>query len=71
MGKDTGPRGINNILLKQLSKPLTNPLSDLFKYSFAHGTVPTTRKRHILHPFMKGMTHQKYSIIHQFKCILR
>ena len=42
MGKAAGPDGINNRLLKQFSKPFSNPLSDLFIISLTHGKVPTT-----------------------------
>ena len=33
--KTAGLDGINNRLLKQLSKPLSNPLSDLFNFFFS------------------------------------
>ena len=53
VGKAACPVGINNRLLKQLSKPLSNPLSDLFNFSLAHGKVPTTWKEANITPIFK------------------
>ena len=53
VGKAAGPDGINNRLLKQLSKPLSNPLSDLFNSSLAHDKVPTTWKEANITPIFK------------------
>ena len=53
VGKAAGPDGINNRLLKQLSKPLSNPLSDLFNSSLEHGKVPTTWKEANITPIFK------------------
>ena len=53
MGKAASPDGINNRLLKQLSKPLSNPLSDLFNSSLEHGKAPTTWKEANITPIFK------------------
>ena len=53
MCKAAGPDGINNRLLKQLSKPLSNPLGDLFNSSLEHGKVPTTWKEANITPIFK------------------
>ena len=62
VGKATGPDGINNRLLKQLSKPLSNPLSDLFNFSLAHGKVPTTWKEANITPILKKNDPSEISI---------
>ena len=53
MVKAACPEGINIILLKQLLKPLSNPLSDLFSFSLAHGRVPTTWKEANITPILE------------------
>ena len=53
VGKAAGPDGINNKLLKQLSKPLSKSLSDLFNFSLVHGKVPTTWKGVNISPILK------------------
>ena len=40
LGKATGPDAINNRVLKELAKPLSFPLSDLFNFSLTSGKVP-------------------------------
>ena len=51
--KAAGLDGINNRLLKQLSKPLSNPLSDLFNFSLTLGKVPTTWKEANITPIFE------------------
>ena len=40
LGKATGPDAINNRVLKELAKPLSFPLSDLFNFCLTSGKVP-------------------------------
>ena len=40
LGKSSGPDGINNRILKELSSPLSRPFSRLFNYSMSKGTFP-------------------------------
>ena len=40
VGKATGPDAINNPVIKELAKPLSFPLSDLFNFSLTSGKVP-------------------------------
>ena len=40
LGKSSGPDGINNRVLKELSSPLSRPLSYLFNYSMSKGIFP-------------------------------
>ena len=46
-GKASGPDAINNIILKELAKPLSFPLSDLFDASLIKEQVPALRKHQI------------------------
>ena len=45
LGKATGPDLINNRLLKELARPLSFPLCDLFNFSLSHGLVPKVWKQ--------------------------
>ena len=69
VGKAASPDDINNKLLKQLS--LSNPLSDIFIFSLAHGKSQIPGKRPISHPYVKRITHQKYLIIDQFHFLIK
>ena len=40
LGKASGPDAINNRVLKELAKPLSFPLSDLFNFSLISDKVP-------------------------------
>ena len=44
-GKTAGPDSIDNRLLKELSGPLSTPLTDLFNFSLASGKVPSLWKQ--------------------------
>ena len=44
-GKAAGPDSIDNRLLKELSGPLSTPLTDLFNFSLASGKVPSLWKQ--------------------------
>ena len=52
-GKASGPDAINNIILKELTKPLSSPLSDLFKASLIKGQVPALWKQANVTPIHK------------------
>ena len=53
LGKATGPDAINNRVLKELAKPLSFPLSDLFNFSLTSGKVPLIWKVAIVTPIFK------------------
>ena len=52
-GKASGPDAINNIILKQLVKPLSFPLSDLFNASLIKVQVPDLWKQANITPIHK------------------
>ena len=52
-GKAAGPDSIDNRLLKELSGPLSTPLTDLFKFSLASGKVPSLWKQAHVTPILK------------------
>ena len=66
VGKGAVPDGINNIILKQLSKPLSKPLSDLFHFSLVHGNVSTTWKEANISPIFKKNDPSEISIYRSF-----
>ena len=53
LGKATGPDAINNRVLKELAKPLSFPLSDLFNFSLTSGKVPLIWKEANVTPIFK------------------
>ena len=53
LGKATGPDTINNRVLKELAKPLSFPLSDLFNFSLTSGKVPLIWKVANVTPIFK------------------
>ena len=53
LGKATGPDAINNRVLKELAKPLSFPLSDLFNFSLTSGKVPLMWKEANVTPIFK------------------
>ena len=53
LGKATGPDLINNRLLKELARPLSFPLCDLFNFSLSHGLVPEVWKQANVSPIHK------------------
>ena len=53
LGKATGPDAINNRVLKELAKPLSFPLSDLFNFSLTSGKVPLIWKVANVTPIFK------------------
>ena len=66
-----GPDGINNRLLRQHSKHLSNPLSDIFIFFSIHMVnFQLPRKRPISQPYLKGMNHQKYLSIDQLHFLI-
>ena len=52
-GKASGPDAINNRILKELAKPLSFPLSDLFNASLIKGKVPALWKQANVSPIHK------------------
>ena len=52
-GKASGPDAINNRILKELAKPLSFPLSDLFNASLIKGKVPALWKQANVTPIHK------------------
>ena len=52
-GKAAGPDSIDNRLLKELSGPLSTPLTDLFNFSLATGKVPSLWKQAHVTPMFK------------------
>ena len=44
LGKASGPNGLNNRVLKELSKELSSPLCSLFNQSLRHGVFPASYK---------------------------
>lgn len=52
-GKAAGPDSINNRLLKELSQPLSVPLTDLFNYTLAIGKIPSMWKQANVTPVFK------------------
>ena len=61
-GKATGPDHINNRILKELSRPLSSPLYELFNFSMSSGKVPDIWKR-ILLLYSRRMMRQIHPII--------
>ena len=53
LGKSSGPDGINNRILKELSSPLSTPLSHLFNYSMSKGIFPDIWKEANVSPLFK------------------
>ena len=53
LGKSSGPDGINNRILKEISSPLSRPLSCLFNYSMSKGTFPDIWKGANVSPLFK------------------
>ena len=53
LGKAAGPDAINNRVLKELAKPLSFPLSDLFNFSLTSGKVPLIWKEADVTPIFK------------------
>ena len=53
LGNATGPDSINNRVLKELAKPLSFPLSDLFHFSLTSGKVPLIWKEANATPIFK------------------
>ena len=44
LGKASGPNGLNNRVLQELSKHLSSPLCSLFNQSLHHGVFPASYK---------------------------
>ena len=52
-GKAAGPDSIDNRLLKELARPLSAPLTDLFNFSLSTGKVPSLWKQANVTPVFK------------------
>ena len=52
-GKAAGPDSIDNRLLKELARPLSGPLTDLFNFSLTTGKVPNLWKQANVTPVFK------------------
>ena len=53
LDKSSGPDGINNRVLKELSTELANPLCALFNFSLSQSTVPDSWKEANVTPILK------------------
>ena len=53
LGKSSGPDGINNRILKELSSELANPLCSLFNSSLSSGSFPSSWKEANVTPIFK------------------
>ena len=53
-GKATGPDGISNRMLKEISKEISIPVAAFFNYSFSIGKVPDAFKESHVCPVPKG-----------------
>lgn len=53
LGKSSGPDGINNRVLKELSSELANPLCSLYNFSLQHSIVPDSWKEANVSPIYK------------------
>lgn len=53
LGKSSGPDGINNRILKELSSELSNPLCELFNSSLSQSAVPSSWKEANVTPIYK------------------
>ena len=54
IGKATGPDGISNRMLKEISKEISIPVAAFFNYSFSIGKVPDAFKESHVCPVPKG-----------------
>ena len=52
-GKASGPNGLNNRILKELSKELAQPLCNFFNFSFDKGVLPSSYKEANVCPIHK------------------
>ena len=53
LGKAAGPDAINNRILKELSRPLSFSLCDLYNFSLSKGKVPAIWKEANVTPILK------------------
>ena len=53
LGNSSGPDGINNSILKELSSELANPLCSLFNSSLSSGSFPSSYKEANMTPIFK------------------
>ena len=53
LGKSSGPDNINNIILKEIAIPISEPLSDLYNFSLSHGIFPEIWKQANVSPLYK------------------
>ena len=68
LGEFSGPDGINNRILKELSSPLSRPLSYLFNYSMSKGIFPDIWKEAMSPLYLKRTTHHLCLIIGLYLC---
>ena len=54
VGKATGPNGISNRMLKEISKEICFPLAAFFNHSFSSGEVPDAFEESDVCPVPKG-----------------
>ena len=52
-GKASGPNGLNNRILKELSKELAQPLCNFFNFSLDKGVLPSSYKEANVCPIHK------------------
>ena len=61
--KATGPDCINNRILKELSRPLSSPLCDLFNFSMQCGEMLDIWKQANITPILKKKIHRTQTVI--------
>ena len=65
-GKASGPNGLNNRILKELSKELAQPLCNFFNFSLDKGVLPSSYKEANVCPIHKK---DKRSLVNNYRPI--
>ena len=69
--KESGPNGLSNRLLRELSKELSTPYYSLFNQSLRKGIVPSLYKEANVCPIPKKATYLMSPTIDPFLCLIR